>query len=299
MTSNLNVVFKAARPKFLILAPICVFVAIAGVHYKGLEIDMALAVSCVLVALLAHMSVNLLNEHHDALSGLDDITQRTPFSGGSGALQSAPNALMWVRNAGWATVLLTCLVGLYIVLKVQLWLSILGFVGLAIVVLYTPFLNKSPWLCLVSPGLAFGFLMINGTYIALTGSFDTFALLISVSVFCLVNNLLLLNQFPDAHADKSVGRNHFVIAKGYKKASLAYLGFAVLCYLWVMLLIVKDVLPIWALAVCLGLPLSILISFRASQFELARLHGLLPFMAMNVAITLLLPSTLALVMFVS
>jgi len=33
----------------------------------------------------------------------------------------------------------------------------------------------------------------------------------------LVNNLLLLNQFPDVDADKTVGRRHYPIAVGRKK----------------------------------------------------------------------------------
>jgi 1,4-dihydroxy-2-naphthoate octaprenyltransferase len=299
MASHLQAVFQATRPQFLILAPLCVLLGIAATHYKGVDIDIPLALSCMLVAPFSHISVNLLNEYHDALSGLDDITQRTPFSGGSGALQSSPTAHNSVRIAAWSSVILTSIVGIYIVANVDPWLAIFGIVGLGIIVLYTPWLNQSPWLCLVSPGIGFGLLMINGTYIALTGSFDVFALLISIPIFCLVNNLLLLNQFPDAHVDKTVGRNHFVIAKGYKKASSVYLIFSVLCYLWLILLVILSILPIWILAVCIGFGLNIVIVLKARQFELDKLQELLPFMALNVALTLALPVVLALIMFVS
>jgi 1,4-dihydroxy-2-naphthoate octaprenyltransferase len=296
MANHFNTVLQATRPKFLILAPICVFAGIAAVDYQGFEIDAILALSCLLVALFAHMSVNLLNEYHDAQSGLDDITQKTPFSGGSGALQSVPSALRSVRFAAWTSALFTCLVGVYIILQVNPWLSVLGIIGVAIVALYTPWINKSPWLCLISPGIGFGLLMVNGTYIALAGSFDIFALLISIPIFCLVNNLLLLNQFPDAQADKTVGRRHFVIANGYKQASFIYLIFAICAYSCIAFMVMQKALPIWALALCIGLPISILVTLRARQFTINKLQSLLPFMATNVAMTLLLPMGLALVM---
>ena len=44
----------------------------------------------------------------------------------------------------------------------------------------------------------------------------------------LVSNVLLLSQFPDAQADKGVGRNHIVIAYGKKFSALVYLIFIVL-----------------------------------------------------------------------
>lgn len=296
MSNHFNAVFQATRPKFLILAPICVFAGIAAADYQGFPIDASLAFSCLLVALFAHISVNLLNEYHDACSGLDDITQKTPFSGGSGALQSTPSALRSVRFVAWLSAIVTCLVGLYIVVKVSPWLAILGIVGLAIVALYTPWLNKSPWLCLISPGLGFGLLMVNGTYIALTGTFDIFALLISVPIFCLVNNLLLLNQFPDAQADKTVGRHHFVIVKGYKTSALVYLSFALCAYVSVGFMVMQKMLPVWALALCLGFPISIIITLRARQFSFDNVKSLIPFMAVNVAMTLSLPMILAVIM---
>ncbi len=44
------------------------------------------ALLALLGLLLAHVSVNVLNDYFDYRSGVDLKTQRTPFSGGSGIL---------------------------------------------------------------------------------------------------------------------------------------------------------------------------------------------------------------------
>ena len=63
-------------------------------------------------ALCAHASVNLLNEYHDFRSGLDLQTQRTPFSGGSGALPANPQAAGDVRVLGYGMLAVCIAVGL-------------------------------------------------------------------------------------------------------------------------------------------------------------------------------------------
>ena len=37
-------------------------------------------------SILVHMTVNVINDYHDYVDGIDLHTQRTPFSGGSGVL---------------------------------------------------------------------------------------------------------------------------------------------------------------------------------------------------------------------
>ena len=97
----------------------------------------------------------------------------------------------------------------------------IGIVGLALIVTYTQCINHLPLLCLIAPGLGFGVLMVMvvGTQIVLTGEHTPLAWLISLVPFFLVNNLLLLNQYPDIKADSDVGRKNIAIAIGIKKAT--------------------------------------------------------------------------------
>ena len=69
--------------------------------------------------------------------------------------------------------------------------------------------------------------MILGAEIALSGETSVLTLVASLVPFFLVNNLLLLNQFPDIEADKAAGRNHLLIAYGSKTGAIVYLLFNV------------------------------------------------------------------------
>ena len=72
------------RPPFLVLTPVSILLGVAA---SRVELSSLVLVDLVLIAiggLLAHISVNMLNEYHDYRSGLDNKTRRTPFSGGSG-----------------------------------------------------------------------------------------------------------------------------------------------------------------------------------------------------------------------
>lgn len=297
MPNTAATIIQASRPKFVVLAPICVLLGFAAADFNGFPLDMALVVCCLLVATLGHISVNLLNEYHDAKSGLDACTQKTPFSGGSGALQAHPGALKSVLVAGLCSLFLLTTLGLYVAFQVELWLSILGLVGIAVILAYTPWLNQHAWLCLFAPGFAFGILMIVGAYAVFAHGIDSFVLLLSLPVFCLVNNLLLLNQFPDALADQEVGRNHFVIRFGYQRAAWAYLVFLIFNYVCVLALVLFENLPTWSLISMIGLPIGLLIFVNAKRFDPEYQQQLLPYMGANVMLTLAVPLIFAITLF--
>ena len=84
-------------------------------------------------ALLAHAAVNLLNEYEDFTSGLDLMTRRTPFSGGSGALPEVPSAARQVLLAAFGTLGLVIAIGLYFLWLRGLPMLVLGAAGVALV----------------------------------------------------------------------------------------------------------------------------------------------------------------------
>ena len=145
--------------------------------------------------LLAHISVDVLNEYFDYKSGIDLETVRTPFSGGSGTLPRNPEKAGSALTTGLISLGLTGLIGIYFLYVRGLWLLPLGALGIAVIVTYTPWITKSPLLCLIAPGLGFGTLMVMGTGFVLTGAYSGTSFTTSFVPFFLVSNLLLLNQF--------------------------------------------------------------------------------------------------------
>ena len=207
------------RLPFLLLAPVCVFLA-AGLAFSMTgEIDWGLLTLILFGAISAHIGVNALNEYQDFISGLDLQTERTPFSGGSGTLPENPHLAPLALRISIVAIMLTVISGLVLIYLQGSELLLPGLSGLALIVLYTKVINRYPLLCLLSPGMGFGILMVGGSYFALTGSYNKEVFLVSLIPFFLVNNLLLLNQFPDVTADREAGRKHILIQHGFKAGS--------------------------------------------------------------------------------
>jgi 1,4-dihydroxy-2-naphthoate octaprenyltransferase len=284
------------RPPFLVLTPICVLVGIAVFVGEGGSVDWVAALVVLIGALSAHVSVNALNEYEDFRSGLDLRTQRSPFSGGSGTLVAQPALAGQARAIGLGSLGLTATCGSILLLRVGWGLLPIGALGLAIVYFYTSQINHHRWLCLIAPGLGFGPLMVVGTYYSVSGTWSWSAALASFIPFFLVSNLLLLNQFPDVEADRSVGRDNLPIALGIDRSLSVYGVFVALAYVSLGLGVALDLLPPGTLAAFATLPLAAMI-YRGVRRMVDRggslTRDMVPSMALNVLLTLLTPTLLA------
>lgn len=287
--SETAAVVRASRPNFLLLAPLCAGLGLAIAWQQGQPT--LLDTLLVLVgAVLAHAAVNLLNEYDDFISGLDMITQRTPFSGGSGALPQVPSAAHRVLLAGLGTLALVVGIGVYFLWLRGLPMFVLGAAGVVLVLTYTRWITRSPLLCLLAPGIGFGPVMVLGSLIALGANLDATALVCATVALCLVSELLLINQIPDAEADREIGRRHLVITLGPLRASRVVAGLLIASYGLIVVAVAAGALPAWSLLALLPLPAALWVSWRLP----AVLHdpdGLNQVLGANVAVLL---STLAL-----
>ncbi len=194
--------------------------------------------------------------------------------------------------AALATAGLTIVAGVYLLGQTGPAILPIGVLGLLLVFLYTDILNRHPVACLIAPGLGI-WLIVIGTVVALTGSYDLSAMLIALVPFLLTNNLLLLNQFPDIDADMRVGRRHLPIAYGPRTASQVYLVSAVSAYFAVLLLVMTSELARLALLALLTLPMALIAWSGARQHQ--KLIGRFTmYLALNVLAALLTPLLLGL-----
>lgn len=285
-----------ARPPFLVLTPVCVLLGFATAMAAGSHVDWQSVAIALAGALSAQVSVNALNEYSDFRSGLDFKTTRTPFSGGSGTLVAHPDLASQARLVGLWSLGLTILLGILLISRSGWGLLPLGIVGLVLVFTYTDQINRNRYLCLIAPGLGFGPLMVLGVHYVATGGYSLLAVLASLVPFFLVNNLLLLNQFPDVAADRSIGRDNFPVAVG-KAASLRIYGvFAFSACVNVLLGVLLGGFPVAVLLALLPL-IGALHVYRGVGRLLERGEAsgkaLTPFMAINVAVTLVTPALVA------
>jgi 1,4-dihydroxy-2-naphthoate octaprenyltransferase len=280
------------RLPFVILTPACVAVGIGTAYYQTGHLN-GLHILLVLIgAIAAHLTVNIFNEYFDYTTGLDARTERTPFSGGSGTLQAKPELGKATLGLACLNFLIVALIGLYFTWLRGWQLLPLGLLGLFVTVAYTPWLTRNPVTCLIAPGFGFGIAMVMGTHFTLTGTYTWTAFMASLVPTCLVSNLLLLNQFPDVEADRSIGRNHYPILLGRKASSLLYGALLLTMYIVIIVGILLGLLPIFS-------SLALLTIFLARHaYQSVRQHAedipaLIPSLGMNVIIILVTPVLLA------
>jgi len=290
---KLKAILQSIRFPFLILTPVCVLLGISIVVFNQHNVDSTIAILIMLGALSAHISVNTLNEYLDFKSGLDLITQKTKFSGGSGALPGNPEAAMAVLTVGVASLVITIIIGIFFIWKYGTAILPIGIIGIVLIATYTQWINKHPILCLIAPGIGFGFLMIAGTQFILEGKYDSLSWLIALVPFFLVNNLLLLNQYPDIDSDTSVGRNHFPIAFGITRSNIVYAVFAGAPILLITTYVLINYLPASSLMALLPMPLAFFALSGAIKYGRNIGHHT-QYLGANVAVTLLTPLILAL-----
>jgi 1,4-dihydroxy-2-naphthoate octaprenyltransferase len=135
--------------------------------------------------------------------------------------------------------------------------------------------------------------MVMGTDFVLTGQYSWTAFVASLVPFFLVNDLLLLNQFPDVEPDRGVGRRHLPVLIGRRASSLVYGAFLLLAYasigvgVFLGYLPVGTLLGVFTLVIAAGAMVG---AYRHAE-EIGRL---MPYLGLNVIINLVTPALMAL-----
>jgi len=281
---KLKIWFLETRPQFLLLSVVLAFLGTCIAWYDG-YFHLGYALLAFVGLLLAHISVNTLNDYFDYRSGIDFDTKRTPFSGGSGLL---PPALLKPRQVFWfglASFLLAIPIAIYFVITLDGgWLLLpLLLVAALCILLYTPVILKTRW-PEWAPGLGMGTLPVLGAYFVQTAAYLP-AIVASVPSGILVHNLLLLNEFPDVEADRKAGRKTTPITIGKAKASILYSVLTGVVYLWIIGGVVAGQMPVLSLLALLTLPFAVKAIRGALRHQ--DMDKLVPAMASNVQVVLL------------
>lgn len=282
---------KAARLPFLALTPICILYAFALAHIQTPTISLVDTAIILVGAIAAHLAVNLLNEYQDFKSGLDFMTNKTAFSGGSGALPKDPASAKLVLMASQLCLVVVFLVGVYFLPHASSLILAIGISGVLLILTYTNWINKSSFICLIAPGFGFGTLMILGSVLLLSKHISIMVFILSLVMFFQVNNLLLLNQYPDIKADEKVGRHHFPIAFGTKISSRVYGVFMLIPFIIIAFTIYIKILPLVSAITLLFIVPGFAV-YRAALHHGAEIKD--KYLATNVIITLLTPLLLSL-----
>ncbi len=250
----LKIWLREARANFLALAVALVMIGGAAALYAG-TFNVWLFLLTMAGIIIVHASVNMFNEYSDWRTGIDSHTLKTQFSGGTGTIQEGLLKPGQVRAASWITLMIAFLIGLWLA-SVSGWpvLLLMGIGGITAVT-YTNFLAR--WtLGELASGIALGSLVVLGAFFVQTGSFSTAVIWASVPAGILTFLLLLLNEFPDAEADRAGGRRHLVIVLGKPRAAALYCILLLGVYLSILAGVFLGGMPRWTLIGLLTFPLA-------------------------------------------
>ena len=284
---KLRILIGVSRASFLLLTLGVLFLASCLTYLQVGHLDYIAVMLVFVCGLSAHIAVNVLNEYQDFNSGLDLITERTPFNGGSGTLPTFPEAAGLTLKFGLVNLLVCTAIGLYLTINTGIVLILFGIAGVVLIITYTPWINRYPLLCLIAPGVAFGLIMVPGSVLALGGYLDLSIWLAAGMVFFLVNNLLLLNQIPDTEPDKKTGRKTLPVVFGHQasvKVAAVFYGAAFI------LVIIGWNYSNWQNQQLLIFILSPLAIFAILHLLKSRnVESMIPGLAANVALNILFP----------
>lgn len=287
--SNIILWIQETRPQFLTLSVVLAFLGTAIAWYHG-PVNIGYALLAGFGLMLTHGSVNALNDYFDYKSGIDFHTRRTPFSGGSGLLTEGKLPLKQALGIGIITSLAALSIGVFFVMVKGWQLIPLLIIALLCMVLYTPFILRTPW-PEWSPGLGLGILPILGFYFVQAGRYDWVVLIASVPSGILVHNLLLLNEFPDVEADRKGGRKTTPVVFGFKTAGRLFRIATILVYVWIVgcvittLITESTIMPLYCLIALLTLPFAVKAMKGSSEYD--DMNKLVPALGSNVQFILI------------
>jgi len=281
--------FLELRAPFFTAAILPVLIAAAFAFWEKDAFDLFLILTTVAGTVSLHAGTNMINDYFDYKSGDDARNQaRTPFNGGSPFLIEGMLKPKSVLAAALSAFGVGGLIGLYLAWTITWWILPLGVIGGLLGLLYVaPKVNLAGrGVGEIAVGLGFGPLMTMGTYLVLTGEMSLNSFLVGLPIGFLITLVLYINQFPDMEADASVGKDHWVVRLGRRRARIGYPIILGSAYGFVAVAIVIGLIPALSCLFFLTLPFA----FKASKIVLRNpddVRALIPAQALTIQIHLL------------
>jgi 1,4-dihydroxy-2-naphthoate octaprenyltransferase len=203
-------------------------------------------------AVFLHAGTNVVNEVYDVRKGVDTIASpRASHAIVKGRISE--HAALVLAGVAFA---LAVVVGVYLI-----WLRGPAIVGLGVLGLiggwgYTapPLEYKNRGLGVPLVFLLMGPLMVEGAYFAVSGTWSTTALVLSIPVGLLVAAILHGNEWRDIREDSRAGISTLSGRIGRRWAHYGYVGLVLGAYMVLALSVIADVLPAWTMLAILSLP---------------------------------------------
>jgi 1,4-dihydroxy-2-naphthoate octaprenyltransferase len=254
--SRLALFVNATRLPFLTASVVPVLVG-TSVAWKDGFLNAPLFLMAFFGAAFFHIGANVINDYFDHTSGADEANLTpTPFAGGSRLIQRGVLTARQVRNLALLFYALGTAIGLVLVALRGWQLLLFGLAGFLLGWIYTapPIRLVHRGVGEVAIGLAFGPVIVVGSYWVQAIRWSHEALLASIPVGLLIAAVLYINEFPDRLWDARAGKRTLVVRL---PAPLAVIGYGLLvsgAYVTILAGVLTGALAVPALLALLTLP---------------------------------------------
>jgi 1,4-dihydroxy-2-naphthoate octaprenyltransferase len=232
--------WRLADPKISLASFASMFLG-ACAAAAGKRLDFFWLAVTILGVFAIEVAKNASGEIFDYNSGNDQAVRpedRSPFSGGKRVLMD--DLLTKNQTAGIAAFfyIIGSLAGISIVIWREpsiLWLGVLG-IALAFFYHAPPLQFSYRGLGEMAVAISYGPLICTGTYLVQRGELTPEILVVSILLGVLIALFLLINEFPDYHADQVAQKRTIVVRLGRKTASRFYLTVLAVTFLVLLIL---------------------------------------------------------------
>ena len=242
--------FFAVRPWSFPASAMPIFVTLTYLYWTGADMNWGYGVWALVNMVLFHVAGNVWSDYFDFRKKVDAEDTFGAKTLTTGMFQPEEIKKLAI---GLLVVSVACGLGLFAVTGLPLlWI---GLAGVACTLLY-PMLkfNALGDLDIV---MAFAFLPTLGTSYAVTGAIDWNVLLIALPVGLITDGILHSNNIRDMRTDRRAGIRTMAMGMGLQAATCLYCFEMIFPYVWIAILSMMGVLPVYTVAVFLTLVLAI------------------------------------------
>ncbi len=253
--ASVRIWLRAVRIRFLLSSVISVTLggAVAAYLNSALNIPDMFLVACGVVML--HASVDLLNDYRDYKRGIDDNTDRTGMSGGTGVLPEGLLRPESVYKAGVICLITGSAIGAYYIVTHGIVVGIL--LGFAVVSIYFYSTKIVDWGLGEIMVAIKGIMIVLGTYYTQAGTITESAILAGMAAGILSSLVLFVASFPDYKADKAGGRGGIIVRYGPESAARLYWLFPAGFFVVVCIGVLGGFFPAYCIMSLMALPLVV------------------------------------------
>ena len=280
--SKVKLWIQASRALYTITVLLPCAAAAALAWYDGYPFNWVLLISILVAMFFANIGTNFTNDYFDYKSGVDKLDEGRIYKKGAEVLYENPlaesgsvdgYALYFftpktILFSAIGSFVITVLVGVYLVLRVDWRILPIGVIGVLLGYFYTapPFKFGYRGLGDLICFLGSGPLPVLGTYFLFTGTISGSAVVTSIIIGLLVDAILYIGNVPDADADREVGKKTLSTMLGRKAVRVLAPLYYIVGFCLLGLGVILRLFPLWTLLALLTVPIIVRVVSLTRRF---------------------------------